>query len=117
MKIVLEGNPISTNTIYKTSNRRFIYMTSEGKDLKEYYQLQAMQQWKKKILENNIKIKVNLYFKDKKRRDIDNWHKLSLDALTGIVWKDDSQIFEMTIKKNIDKNNPRIEIEIITGMQ
>lgn len=35
-----------------------------------------------------------------------------LDALTGIVWLDDSQIVEAHVFKGYDKANPRIEISI-----
>jgi len=37
-----------------------------------------------------------------------------MDALTGIVWEDDSQIVEALVKKRYDKENPRIEIVINT---
>lgn len=36
---------------------------------------------------------------DKRRRDIDGCLKSLLDSLNGVVWKDDSQIMELTIKK------------------
>jgi Holliday junction resolvase RusA-like endonuclease len=35
-----------------------------------------------------------------------------MDALTGIVYKDDSQIEQGFVTKYYDKENPRIEIEI-----
>lgn len=112
MKIILLGNPISTNVIYRR-HKSIIYLSKEGKDLKNSYQWEAKSQFKKKPITSELEISVSLYFKDKRRRDIDNWCKILLDSLTGIVWVDDSQIRKMTIKKLMDKNNPRIELEVL----
>jgi len=91
MKFILEGNPVSTNTIYQFVCRgRFpmMYMTDRGHSLKEYYQLKVKSEYKNPLLEGNLKIKVKLYFKDKRKHDIDNYNKILLDSLTGIVYKD-----------------------------
>lgn len=112
-KIVLTGAPISTQHAYgQTGNRR--YMTTKAKNLKESYQWEAKSQWKDEPLECDLFVDIVLYFKDKRRRDWDNWHKISQDSLEGIVYKDDSQIQEAHVIKAIDKNNPRIEICINT---
>jgi Holliday junction resolvase RusA-like endonuclease len=42
---------------------------------------------------------------------------LSLDALTGIVYEDDSQIAEMTLKRAYDKQRPRIDITAVVASQ
>lgn len=115
VKITLLGNPVSTNIVYRRHGN-VIYMSKEGRELKESYQWQVKSQWKQKMIEEEISISIDLYFKDKRRRDWDNWHKLSMDALTGIVWKDDSQIVNAIISKNIDKENPRIEINLSTPL-
>lgn len=108
-KIILTGNPISTNHIYK-SRGKHVYMTEDGKQLKRDYQILARSQYRGKPLEGDIRVKVNLFFGNKLRRDWDNWHKISMDALTKIVWNDDSQIKEATVIMGYDKGNPRIEI-------
>lgn len=114
-KIVLLGEPKSTNNIYKSTCRgRFasVYMSKEGKDLKESYTLQAINQFKKKPHECELEVTVNLYHGTHRRSDIDNFNKILFDSLTGLVWVDDSQIVVLTTRKHYDKNNPRIEIEI-----
>ena len=113
--ITLLGEPKSTNHIYK-SHCKFgfpsYYMSAEGKSLKESYQWQAKSQWKKKIVGKPLEVSICLYFKAQRKHDIDNYGKILLDSLTGIVWEDDSQIWKMNVSKMVDKINPRIEIFI-----
>lgn len=87
-------------------------MTPEARSLKESYQWQAKAQWRSEPLSKRLKVSITLFFKDKRRRDWDNWHKLSMDALSGIVWVDDEQIDEAIVRKAIDKAQPRIEISV-----
>lgn len=113
--LVLKGNPKSTSTIYHYHCKFGTpsgYMTADGKTLKTDYQWQAKSQWKRKILTGDIEVIIRLYFGTKRKCDWDNFHKLSMDALTGIVWADDSQIQRATVEKFYDKNSPRIEIEV-----
>jgi len=113
--IVLQGNPQSTNHLYRTCCRgKFptVYMTADGKALKESYQWQVKSQWKQPILTDKIGVKVRMFFGDQKRRDIDNHYKICLDCMTGIVFEDDSQIYDLHATKEVDRFMPRIEIEI-----
>lgn len=90
------------------------YMTPEGKALKEDYQWQAKQQWlREPLTEDGIEIDIKLFFGTKRRYDIDNYGKILLDSLTGIVWVDDSLVTKATVEKFIDRLNPRIEITIL----
>lgn len=109
--ITLRGNPLSTQNIY-LQHGRVRFMKKEAKELKESYQWQAKSQWKKKMLEGDLVIEIAIYFGDKRKRDWDNFHKLTMDALTGIVWVDDHQIKKAEINLFYDKKNPRTEISI-----
>lgn len=110
--ITLQGNPISTNQIYRRHGH-IMYMSKEGKQMKESYQWQLKSQWRgNKCLTGPLGIEVRLYFKDNRRRDIDNYGKVLLDSLTGIIYEDDEQIQSMSVAKFVDKDNPRIEIEV-----
>jgi Holliday junction resolvase RusA-like endonuclease len=117
MKITLLGEPKSTQSIYKYACRGrhpAMYMTADGKALKDSYALQGASQWAKRpIMEGDIKIDVTVYHGSHRRSDWDNFHKLSMDSLTGIVWEDDSQIIDASVHKRYDPTNPRIEIEIL----
>jgi len=85
-------------------------MKKEAKDLKNSYILQAMTQYKGEVLNDLLSVYIRVYFGDNRVRDWDNYHKLSMDSLTGIVYTDDSQIKLATIQiMEVDKANIRIE--------
>ena len=60
-------------------------MTDQGRALKEQYQWEARAQWRDKPLKGEVRMHVTLYFGTKRRADWDNFHKLSCDALAGLV--------------------------------
>ena len=112
MKIILKGNPISNNSLYKRGRGSSFYMTKEAKALKESYQWQAKSRFKQKPLRDRMGIIVKLYFGNKRKHDYDNYGKLMNDSFNGIIWIDDSQIESAFIIKKYDPKNPRIEITI-----
>jgi Holliday junction resolvase RusA-like endonuclease len=54
----------------------------------------------------------SFYFETKRRRDLDNQNKILFDALSGIVYDDDSQISELRLRREYDRARPRIEIQV-----
>lgn len=48
----------------------------------------------------------------KKNADIDNIAKLVLDAMTGVVYEDDCQVFKLNCESKYSEQ-PRVEVEII----
>ena len=61
MDFILKGNPQSTNHIYKTTCRgKFasVYMSKEGKDLKESYQGQIKSQYKGKPKTGDLDLRI-----------------------------------------------------------
>jgi Holliday junction resolvase RusA-like endonuclease len=115
VKLVLSGNPKSTNNIYRAAARgSFVsyYMTEEGKALKTAYQWEAKAQWRGAPLQGELALSVRFYFGTKRKADLDNFNKLWQDALSGIVYNDDSQIGELHLYRDYDKTNPRIEVTV-----
>jgi len=49
---------------------------------------------------------------NKAKRDLDNLAKLVLDALSGLIWKDDCRVWALNLSRQIDKDQPRTEIRI-----
>jgi Holliday junction resolvase RusA-like endonuclease len=43
---------------------------------------------------------------------LDNFNKLWQDALSGMVYEDDSQITELHLYRDYDKARPRIELTV-----
>lgn len=110
--ITLTGNPLSTQHCYGFS-RYGGHMKRHCATLKTDYQWQAKSQWNDPVTKEEVRIEAHIYFGDKRRRDLDNYNKLWMDALEGVVYEDDSQITQLHLVKDYDKSNPRIEITII----
>lgn len=85
-------------------------MTPAGKTLKESYSWQAKSQYRYKPTTDPVILEALLFFGTKRRQDIDNYNKILLDSLTGILWEDDSQIVELHLVKGYDKTDPRVQI-------
>jgi crossover junction endodeoxyribonuclease RusA len=108
--------PPSINGYYghiAKGNRVIKYIKKEGKEYRKF-----VIHW---CIRNKMQLRANLplqmdikyYFKDKRKRDLDNPLKSLLDALTHAeVYEDDDLIQKMTIEKFYDKENPRVEITI-----
>jgi crossover junction endodeoxyribonuclease RusA len=95
--------------------RPITYMPTYAADAKKSYQDLAKIQYSRQgglTLKNDLEIFVDVFFHDRTRRDLDNYFKVVIDSLTGIVWMDDVQIQKITGQKKFDKENPRIEIII-----
>jgi len=115
VKVVLLGEPKSTQHVYKMTCRgsfASMYMSKDGKDIKDSYQWQARSQVKISPLGSDLTVTMEIFMGTKRKCDIDNFNKLCFDAMSGILWIDDSQIKELHIKKGYDKENPRISLQV-----
>ena len=110
MQIILLWKPLSTQHLY-WQKWKVRYMKNEAKLLKQAYVTQIKEQYKWKPLDWNLEVYIKLVFWDKRKRDIDNWHKLTLDAMSKLIYNDDTQIIKFIVEKTIDKI-PKIEIYI-----
>ena len=109
MKITLYWKPISTQNAYWMRGK-IKYLKKDARETKEDYIKQAKTQYNWPVMEDKMLVLIHLYFWDKRRRDWDNWHKISMDALEWVVYKDDTQLDCDWVHRFYDKNNPRIEI-------
>ena len=107
--IILEWQVLSNQSIYlQRGKMRFI--KKEAKELKAKWVEEVKKQWKWEPVDYELWIGITYYHWDRRIRDIDNYWKIVLDCMTGIVYKDDSQIQYMYLGKKYDKENPRVEI-------
>lgn len=113
--ITLQGEPPSNNHIYRSVCRgRFpsTYLTDDGRETKAGYQLSAKWQYRGLPLTGDLKLTAVVYFKTKRKRDLDNTMKLPQDALNGVLYADDSQIAELHLIRGYDPENPRIVLSV-----
>lgn len=62
----------------------------------------------------DLQVVARFYRKNAVSADTDNMYKLMTDALNGIAWVDDKQIKSIRADQEIDRDNPRTEVEIWT---
>ncbi|MBP6281003.1 MAG: RusA family crossover junction endodeoxyribonuclease [Leptotrichiaceae bacterium] len=111
IKLELLLSPPSVNTIWinKPGGR---FKSEKGRKFEKEAKIEIVNQYKGKALKSRLNVKVDLYFKDKRSRDIDNYNKGILDAMTGIIYEDDSQIDKLSLSKKIGCGFNKIEIII-----
>lgn len=109
-QFTIRTNPISLNHAYPSNKQGRRFLTKEGKEYKELIGWEATMAGA--FYTPPIEVKLIFYFKDNRKRDVDNFIKLVLDSLSGIIYKDDSDVTAIYARKAVDKNNPRISITI-----
>lgn len=105
-KIILHGKPVSVNDLY--TGRRFL--TKEGREIKQSMGWRIKNQWKNGIIKGEVAVRIDLFYSDRRKRDIDNPTKAILDSLTMIVFDDDSQVVDLHITKNVGEDRAEISI-------
>ena len=114
MKTILSIPP-SVNHMYGRTRFGKTYKTIKGKDWQEEaaWELKISAKGEKTPFDK-IKVTMEVFFPDNRNRDIDNLLKLTGDAIqeSGVV-KNDADIWEWNVKKNLDREKPRMEVEIL----
>lgn len=108
----VETKPISVNHAYAQSRQGRRFLTKEGKAYKEMIGWAA----EKDSISDPCYMRYTFGFKDKRRRDVDDYVKLAQDALSGIWYNDDSQIMGIYADKVIGKEE-FVEIERFLSLQ
>jgi Holliday junction resolvase RusA-like endonuclease len=66
-----------------------------------------------KLIETEFKFIIDVYY-NSRRPDLDNSFKVTLDMLQKVgMIKNDNKCIEIQARKLLDKENPRIEFQII----
>lgn len=110
MKLLFKTFPLTTNSLYAHVGRRR-FLTQKARDNKQALGWEARGQFTGTPHIGLLSLKLAFWWPDKRKHDIDNLKTL-LDSLTGIVWEDDSQIVELHVTKGVDRENPRLEMEV-----
>ena len=99
----------SVNKYYRSWKGR-VLISKDGKEFKKELELYLTNY--EKIL-GKIKLNIILHFKDKRKRDVDNYAKVLIDCLKNKLFEDDDQIYQLYMEKHIGTGYNQISIEII----
>ena len=113
MKIVVNDIPPSNNKFLGKQTHTAVYQKLKRE---WHWKIKAeISDRPKKPLEKAI-IRITYFFKDRRRRDPDNYSvKFILDALVSekIIADDNFNVISLWIFGKVDKDNPRTEIEVL----
>lgn len=102
IKIVMDRLPVSINqsrgAMFR-NGRMIHYPTKVAKEFKK--ELQACIPKDFKLLEGKLQASLKICFPTKRKADIQNYDKVLFDSLSGLVYEDDSQIFDQHNRKEI----------------
>lgn len=118
--IVIKDIPTLLNRLYMPICKRRIDGTYYGSirknpDAKKFIQLVKMEAMRQKcinIMDGDVSMKVDFCYTDKRKKDIDSVIKLLLDSLNGVMYKDDSQICELIIRKHSGQEENEIVVMV-----
>jgi crossover junction endodeoxyribonuclease RusA len=89
--------PPSVNTYWRNFNGRMI-ISADGRAYRKAVVAQIEQQRQQKFFDGPLRMTIKAYRPDKRRRDLDNLFKATLDALAHAgVYEDDSLIHDLRI--------------------
>lgn len=110
MMLHFETLPPSTNHLYGRGSRG-VYVREDARHAKDAIGYEALQQHDGEPLEGPLKVDMVIHWPDRRKHDVDNV-KAFLDALTGIVWRDDGQIVDLRIRKYLGRENPGVDLTV-----
>tara|TARA_Y100000310_G_C20614394_1_gene779826 strand:- start:819 stop:1142 length:324 start_codon:yes stop_codon:yes gene_type:complete len=86
----------------------FKVKTKYSKEYEEYVKAECFKQGVK-LTHRNVKVNIIYQFTDYRKHDIDNVNKVLLDALEGLMFTDDNNIYDLHCTKQI-KSKPAVGI-------
>ena len=118
IKLTIPGRPISKSNFKLHNVHGQAWMPSTGKYSK-YVAYENMiagyinQQYHGEVIEEDLITVMKLYFPNKRMWDLHNYPKSICDGIekSGII-KNDKQLKPVLLFDYIDKENPRVEIEL-----
>ncbi len=104
--------PPSTNNLYAnaSSGRR---LTQEGRAYKKDIGVRLMLSGSlRRCPHPPFSLSMHFRLPDKRKRDLSNLAKALEDAVFGHLGLDDSLVYELTMTKSIDRENPGVTVEV-----
>ncbi len=111
-KYVIRHKPVSVNSMYIPHSRKFSKrLSSEAVKYKEAVKHQVLAQSPVQY-DGSVEIGYIFYFKDRRKRDSENYLKATTDALQGVLFKDDNQVIIGHHSKVVNHGSWKLEIFI-----
>lgn len=110
--------PISANRYWRTivakkQGRAITFVSEEAKAYKQECGLIARVSGVREPIDGMVALRVRLIPKNRVCMDLDNCLKVSIDALKGVVYDDDAQVYRINAERcQPDSKGARLEIEI-----
>ena len=98
----------SVNKYYRSWKGR-VLISQDGREFKK--EINLLLNNYEKIL-GKIELHIILYFKDKRKRDVDNYAKVLIDCLKNKLFEDDDMIYKLCMEKHIGYGENKICIEV-----
>jgi len=92
------GTPASTNDLYGTNRFGRLWKTQEAKDWAAAVGWAAKQAGVRVSEDRGVKLSILYCHHGRKRCDIDNILKVTMDGLNGVAWRDDRQVVELFVQ-------------------
>ena len=99
MQFFIPIKPISANHIWRTYRGRTVRSVAYNQFERDFILLspRAVER-----CAGEVEVKLEFFLKDKRRRDLDNMIKPTIDCLTHLgCWNDDSQITRLDVRKSV----------------
>jgi Holliday junction resolvase RusA-like endonuclease len=102
--------PPTVNHMYRRA-RGHLALTPEALAFRHAVRMIAMVQGVTPLV-GPVAVFLDVY-RPRRRGDLDNILKATLDALNGIAYRDDEQVEQITAVRYDDKRAPRIEVSVV----
>jgi crossover junction endodeoxyribonuclease RusA len=103
--------PPTVNHMYRRA-RGHLALTPEALAFRHAVRLIAIAQGVTPVT-GPVAVFVDVY-RPRKRGDLDNLIKATLDALNGVAYRDDDQVTQIHAERYDDKRAPRVEVVVIS---
>lgn len=102
--------PPSVNGYWVRNRHGGMMIGAPGREYRDSVRLAAIEAGIAAPMASRVRVVIDVYFGDRRKRDIDNVLKATLDAATKAgLWVDDEQIDDLRITRGaIDREYPRL---------
>jgi len=111
IKYVFFMRAVSVNGAYGYAGKH-VYLRANAKKFKKDIS-NALPPFPPKIF-GPVKLKIRFYFKDKRKRDVDNYLKVFIDSVKNKLFEDDNEVEKIVVSKRSDCDCDKIKLIVYT---